>query len=49
MDDGLKYSSWRDPRAPADLFCFTPAKWRRFWERERKRRPCFGLVRDFLA
>jgi hypothetical protein len=46
MDDGLKYTSRRDPRAPADFFCFTPAESVGFWERERKRRPYCGLIRD---
>jgi len=49
MDDGLKYTSRRDPRAPADFFCFAPAGEVRFWERERKRRPYWGLIRDFLS
>jgi hypothetical protein len=49
MDDGPKYTSRTDPRAPADFFCFAPADKVGFWERERKRRPYFGLVRDFLA
>jgi len=49
MDDGPKYTSRRDPRAPADFFCFVPDKWSCFWERERKRRPYWGLMRDFLA
>ncbi len=39
MDDGPKYTSRRDPRAPADFFCFAPADSIGFWERERKRRP----------
>lgn len=49
MDDGPKYTSRTDPRAPADFFCFAPADRVGFWERERKRRPYFGLVRDFLS
>jgi hypothetical protein len=49
MDDGLKYTSRQDPRAPADFFCFAPAEKIGFWQRERKRRPYRGLVRDFLA
>jgi hypothetical protein len=49
MDDGLKYTSRRDPRAPADFFCFAPADKIGFWERERKRRPHWGLVWDFLT
>jgi hypothetical protein len=39
----------RDPRMPADFFCFAPTEKSGFWERERKRRPYSGLVRDFLA
>jgi hypothetical protein len=49
MDDGPKYTSRHDPRAPADFFCFAPPENIRFWERERKRRPYWGLVRDFLT
>ncbi len=49
MDDGPKYTSRTDLRAPADFFCFAPADRIGFWERERKRRPYFGLVRDFLT
>jgi hypothetical protein len=49
MDGGPKYTSRRDPRAPADFFCFTPVETIGFWERERKRRPHWGLVRDFLT
>jgi hypothetical protein len=49
MDDGLKYTSRADRRAPADFFCFAPADRIGFWERERKRRPYFGLVRDLLT
>jgi hypothetical protein len=26
MDDGMKYTSRRDPRAPADFFCFAPSE-----------------------
>jgi hypothetical protein len=39
MDDGMKYTSRRDPRAPADFFCFAPSEQGGFWELERKRRP----------
>jgi hypothetical protein len=46
MDDGPKYSSRRDPRAPADFFCFSPADLVGFWERERKRRPYWSLIQD---
>jgi len=49
MDDGLKYTSRRDPRAPADFFCFAPAVNIGFWQRERKRRPYWGLIRDHLS
>jgi hypothetical protein len=49
MDDGPKYTSRRDPRAPADFFCFAPSEKVGFWERERKRRPYWGLIRDFLS
>ena len=49
MDEGSKYTSRRDPRAPADFFCFAPADKIGFWERERKRRPYWGLVTDFLT
>jgi hypothetical protein len=49
MDAGPKYTSRQDPRAPADFFCFAPAEKIGFWERERKRRPYWGLVRDFLT
>ncbi len=49
MDDGPKYTSRRDPRAPADFFCFAPSEHIGFWERERKRRAYWGLVRDFLT
>lgn len=46
MDDGPKYSSRQDPRAPADFFCFAPSETWGFWERERKRRRYWGLQRD---
>jgi hypothetical protein len=49
MDGGPKYTSRRDPRAPADFFCFTPTDSLGFWKRERKRRPYWGLIRDFLT
>jgi hypothetical protein len=49
MDDGPKYTSRGDPRTPADFFCFAPAEKIGFGERERKRRPYWGLVRDFLT
>ena len=48
MDEGPKYTVRSDPRTPADFFCFAPAEKIGFWERERKRRPYWGLVRDFL-
>src|SRR5262249_12394397 len=38
MDAGPKYTSRRDPRAPADFYCFAPVKKVGFWERERMRR-----------
>ncbi|NEV76594.1 hypothetical protein DYI24_06010 [Rhodopseudomonas sp. BR0C11] len=38
MDDGMKYTSRRDPRAPADFFCFAPSEQGGFWQLERKRR-----------
>jgi|ERR1051326_597931 hypothetical protein len=44
MDDGFKYSSRRDPRSPADFFCFSPDGRVGFWERERKRRPYWNLI-----
>lgn len=46
MDDGPKYTSRHDPRAPADFFCFAPADRIGFCERERKRRPYRELLRD---
>lgn len=49
MDDGPKYTSRRDPRAPADFFCFTPADSIGFWEQERKRRPYWELRREFYT
>lgn len=49
MDDGPKYTSRRDPRAPADFYCFAPVEKIGFWERERKRRRYWGLVRDSLT
>ncbi|SRR5258708_15120251 len=49
MDAGPKYTSRRDPRAPADFYCFAPVEKIGFWERERKGRPYWGLVRDFLT
>ncbi len=48
MDEGPKYTSRRDPRAPADFFCFAPSQSVGFWECERKRRPYGGLLREFL-
>lgn len=44
IDDGFKYSSRRDPRCPADFFCFSPDNRVGFWERERKRRPYWGFL-----
>ena len=45
MDDGPKYTSRRDPRAPADFFCFSRAEQIGFWGHERKRRPYWNLIR----
>jgi hypothetical protein len=39
MDAGDKYTSRKDPRCPADFFCFWPADKFGFWGRPRKRRP----------
>jgi len=44
MDDGPKYTSRRDPRAPADFFCFAPEDTAGFRERQRKRRPYRELL-----
>jgi hypothetical protein len=44
MDDGFKYTSRKDPRTPADFFCFAPADQIGFWERERKRRPYWAFI-----
>jgi hypothetical protein len=49
MDYGPKYTSRRDPRAPADFFCFAPSDMVGFWERERKRRPYWSLIQDFFS
>ena len=38
----------RHLRAQADFFCFASADKRGFCQRERKRLPDWGLVRDFL-
>lgn len=46
MDDGPKYTSRRDPRAPSDFFCFAPRATVGFWQRERKRRPYGSLITD---
>lgn len=48
MDHGPKYTSRRDPRSPADFFCFAPTDKHGFWERERKRRPYWDLIRTVL-
>jgi hypothetical protein len=48
MDAGPKYTWRRDPRARADFFCFVPDDNVGFWERERKRLPYWGLIRDLL-
>ena len=44
MDDGIKYTSRRDPRCPADFFCFAPADAAGFYEHERKRRPYWSFI-----
>ncbi len=44
MDDGFKYSSRRDPRSPADFFCFSPDNRAGFWEQERKRRRYWNFI-----
>lgn len=49
MDAGSKYTSRQDSRMPADFFCFAPTEKSGFWERERKRKAYWGLVKDFLA
>jgi len=52
MDCSSKYTSRRDPRMPADFFCFAPTENIGFWEGGdggRKRRPYWGLIRDFLT
>lgn len=46
MDDGPKYTSRRDPRAPADFYCFSPLGQVGFYQWERKRRPYWSLVQD---
>ena len=48
MDEGPKYTSRRDPRCPADFFCFAPADRIGFWQRERKRRAYWSLVQDAM-
>lgn len=48
MDYSPKYTSRRDPRTPADFFCFAPAEKIGFWERERKRRPYWSLVSGYF-
>jgi hypothetical protein len=47
IDNGPKYTSRRDPRMPADFYCFAPRAQLGFWERERKRRPYWEFARDF--
>jgi hypothetical protein len=46
VDAGYKYSSRRDPRTPADFFCFAPVCNFGFYQRERKRRPNWSLLQD---
>lgn len=48
MDDGPKYTSRRDYRAPADFFCFAPTRIIGFWEHERKRRPYWARTVEHL-
>jgi hypothetical protein len=48
-DSGPKYTSRQDPRAPTDFFCFAPSDMVGFWARERKRRPYWSLIQDFLS
>lgn len=45
MDAGYKYSSRRDPRRPADFFCFGPNNVG-FHQRERKRVPYWSFAQD---
>jgi hypothetical protein len=49
MDFAPKYTSRRDPRAPADFFCFAPSSIVGFWAQERKRRPYWSLIQGFLS
>jgi len=42
IDGDPKYTSRRDPRAPADFFCFAPGDKVGFWERERKTQAVLG-------
>lgn len=44
MDETFKYTSRKDPRCPADFFCFAPTGQIGFWERERKRRPYWAFL-----
>lgn len=49
MDAGAKYTSRKDPRCPADFYCFAPADTFGFWERERKRRPYWSFLLDHFS
>jgi hypothetical protein len=46
MDETAKYTDRRDPRRPADFFCFSPKEMFGFYQRERKRVPYWSLVVD---
>ena len=46
MDAGYKYSSRRDPRAPADFYCLAPSADFGFYQCERKRRAYWSLFQD---
>ncbi len=44
-----KYTSRKDPRFPADFFCFSPHDKFGFWEQERKRRPYWAWICELLS
>jgi hypothetical protein len=44
MDAGVTYTSRKDPRCPADFFCFWPADKFGFWDRARRRRPYWARM-----
>jgi hypothetical protein len=48
MDDGHKYTSRSDPRAPADFFCFAPADKIRFWGTREKTQALLGCHPRFF-